>query len=90
MGQFLWGFDRRRMLKMLAQLQDHSIARGDDATASHVAEGLIRSGRKPALVGPSEDALAPLQEATEAAPGMVGDPTTDAKERALIEQGSKG
>ncbi len=76
-GQFFRVFDRRRIQKMLSELQDHYIVCGDTVTAAHVAKELLRSGRRLALVGPTDDALTVLQEATEGAPGVVGDPTDD-------------
>jgi voltage-gated potassium channel len=76
-GQFFRVFDRRRMQKMLAELKDHYIVCGDTVTAAHVAKELDRSGRQLALVGPTDDALALLQEAAEGAPGTVGDPTDE-------------
>jgi voltage-gated potassium channel len=77
-GQFFRVFDRRRVQKMLAELKDHYIVCGDNVTASHVAKELMRSGRKLALVGPTDEALSLLQEAAEGAPGVVGDPTDEA------------
>ena len=53
-GELLHIFERRRMQKTLGQLAGHYVVCGDTATAWYVAEELIQTGRRVAIVAPTE------------------------------------
>ena len=76
-GQLTHTFQRRRMLKKVARMENHYVVCGDTPAAAHVAGELLRTGRDVVLAGVTESSGILKKEALSGVPSVVGDPSDD-------------